>query len=43
LSTILNNTIFVFIVATIINIAFVNILLFFKLNIAQKFVIFIAN
>ncbi len=39
----LNNTILIFIVATIINIAFVNILSLFKLNIAQKLVIFIAN
>ncbi len=39
----LNNTIFVFIVATIVNIVFVNILSLFKLNIAQKLVIFIVN
>jgi len=39
----LNNTILASIVATIVNIVFVNILLLFKLNIAQKLVVFIAN
>jgi len=43
LLTILNNIVFVLIIATTINIIFVNILLLFKLNIAQEFIVFIAN